>query len=223
MAREKCVNTEIIYDYAQGLLEGPALEQARNHLESCSRCEARLNEARRLLQFIQDDARLEVPACAHRRNVNLFRPWFETRQREALVQPQALAQPKVGLKQFLAQLATDTRRMPGLNARLAGLRSTAFLNCDFQLLFSLDEGRVEVDLKVSQTAQEGCYNMLGQVVGLEEESHSCQVELIAPGHSVLPAALDETFTFQYQDLPAGNYSLKITCGQESFDISPITL
>jgi hypothetical protein len=214
MAREMCVSSEIIYDYAQGLLKGAALEQARNHIEGCSRCETRLNEARQLLQFIRDDVLLDVPAQAHRRNVNLFRPWFETRQREA---------EKVGLKQFLAQLVTDTRRIPGLNAGLAGLRSTAFLNRDFQLLFSLDNGRIEVDLKVSPAAVEGRFNVLGQAVGLDEEEQSCQVELVAPDHTILPAALDETFTFRYQDLSAGNYSLKITCGQESFEISPITL
>lgn len=218
MAFEKCVSSEIIYDYAQGLLNGPALEQAHNHIEGCTRCETRLNEARQLLQFIHEDALLEVPAWAHQRNVNLFRPWFETRQREAAVQP------KAGLKQFLAQLVTDTRRIPDLNApAMAGLRSTAFLNRDFQLLFSLDEGRIEVDLKVSQGAQEGHYNVLGQVVGLEEEEHTCQVELVTPDYAILPAALDETFTFQYQDLSAGNYSLKITCGPECFEISPLML
>jgi len=137
--------------------------------------------------------------------------------------PQGKSLPEGGLKRFLAYLVTDTRRMPGLNAGLAGLRSTVFLNRDFQLLFSLDEGRVEVDLKVSPAAQEGRYNVLGQIVGLEEEEYSCRVELLAPDAAGLPAALDETFTFQYQDLTAGNYSLKITCGQEIFEINPITL
>jgi hypothetical protein len=223
MVREKCVSSEIIYDYAQGLLEGAGLEQARNHIEGCSRCETRLNEARQLLQFIQEDALVEVPASAHRRNINLFRPWFETYRRETKSEPQAASLPEGSLKRFLAQLVTDTRRMPGLNAGLAGLRSTAFLNRDFQLLFSLDGGRVEVDLKVSPAAQEGHYNMLGQIVGLEEEENSCRVELLAPDSTSLPAALDETFTFQYQGLAAGNYSLKITCGQEVFEINPITL
>ncbi|MBN9392908.1 MAG: zf-HC2 domain-containing protein [Chloroflexi bacterium] len=215
MVREKCVNTEVIYDYILGKLDSGASEQARNHIESCPRCQARLNEVRQLLQVIQDDALLEVPAPVRQRNINLFRPWFETRQRELL------SQPKPGLKQFLAQLITDTRRNPGLNAGLAGLRSTAFLNRDFQLLFSLDEGRIEVDLKVSPAHQEDHYNVLGQVVGLEGQI--CQVELVTPDSAILPADLDETFTFQYQNLAAGSYSLKITCGQESFEISPITL
>jgi hypothetical protein len=217
MVREKCVNTEIVYDYILGKLDGAALEQTRTHIEGCQRCQARLNEVRQLLQFIREDALLEVPAPVRQRNINLFRPWFETRQRELV------PQPKLGLKQFLAQLVTDTRRNPGLNAGLAGLRSTAFLNRDFQLLFSLDEGRVEVDLKISQAQQEGHYNMLGQVVGLEEEEQTCQVELVNPDSAILPADLDETFTFQYQNLATGTYSLKITCGPESFEISPITL
>lgn len=218
MVREKCVSSEIIYDYAQGLLQGETSSQTKKHIEGCSRCETRLSEARQLLNFIQDDARLVVPVAAHRRNVNMFRPWFETRQREAT------AQPKSGLKQFLAALVTDTRRMPGLNAAaLAGLRSTAFLSRDFQLLFSLDDGRVEVDLKVSEAAQEGFYNVLGQVVGLEDAGQTCQVRLVTPDGLDLPASLDETFTFQYQDLATGNYRLKIICGQESFQISPIVL
>ena len=223
MAREKCVSTEIIYDYVQGSLEGAALEQARNHIEGCSRCETRLNEARQLVQFIQDDALLQIPAKAHRRNVNLFRPWYETRQREAMAQAQNTAQPKIGFRRFLAQLVTDTRLTPGLNAGLAGLRTAAFLNRDFQLLFSLDDGRVEVDLKVSPASREACFNVLGQVVGLEGKDHACQVELITPDYAVLPATLDETFTFQYLDLSTGNYTLKITCGQDSFEISPISL
>lgn len=217
MAREKCVNTETVYDYAQGLLDGVALEQAKFHIEGCQRCQDRVNDVRQLLQFLQDDAHLEIPAQVHQRNINLFRPWIETRQRAAI------SQPKPGLKQFLAQLVTDTRRNPGLNAGLAGLRSTAFLNRDFQLLFSLDDGRVEVDLKVSQSHQEGHYNVLGQVVGLEEAGQPCRVELGTPEGELLPAELDETDTFQYQNLVAGNYSLKISCGEESFEINPITL
>jgi hypothetical protein len=218
MIREKCVNTAVVYDYLLGKLDGAALEQTRTHIEGCQRCQTRLNEARQLLQFIQDDALLEVPAPVRQRNINLFRPWFETRRRELV------PQPRPGLKQFLAHLVNDTRRKPGLNAGLAGLRSTAFLSRDFQLLFSLDEGRVEIDLKVSPAPQEGRYNVLGQVVGLEEEEDlTCQVELVTPDTALLPADLDETFTFQYQNLAAGTYSLKITCGPEIFEISPITL
>lgn len=216
MVRDKCVNTEIIYDYAEGVLDGAALEKARAHIEGCPRCQARLTEVTGLIRLIRDDAVLEVPAPARQRGINFFRPWFETHQREVH------AQSKPGLKHFLAQLITDTRRNPGLNAGLAGLRSTAFLNRDFQLLFSLDEGRVEVDLKVSPAHQEGQFNMLGQVVGLEE-GQPCQVELVDRDAVALPAELDETCTFQYQNLAAGNYLLRITCGPETFELSPIIL
>ena len=216
MTRQKCVDSETIYDFAQGLLNEASTDLAARHIESCSRCQARLQEARTILNFIEDDAQVTVPALAHQRSVNFFRPWFETRVREGVVRP------KTGLKQFLAELITDTRGQAGLSGPVvAGLRSTAFLNRDFQLLYSLDEGRVEVDLKVIQTSSEGFYNVLGQVVGLEE--HSCRVELVTPENVTLAASLDETFTFPYHDLPAGTYKLVISCDEESFEISSIRL
>lgn len=216
MTRQKCVDSEIIYDFAQGLLDEASTKQAAQHIDSCARCQSRLKEAKSLIGFIVDDALLAVPARVHQRSVNFFRPWFETRLREGAVRP------KSGLKQFLAQLITDTRGQPGLAGPVvAGLRSTAFLNRDFQLLYSLDEGRVEVDLKVSQTSSEGFFNMLGQVVGLEDQT--CRVELVTPQDAVIPASLDETFTFQYHELARGTYKLLISCDEETFEISSIWL
>lgn len=216
MIRQKCVSSEIIYDYAQGLLDETTTKLTRQHIEECPRCQVRLREASQLVKFIEDDARLTVPSRAHQRSVSFFRPWYESRLREAP------AQPESALKKFLSRLITDTRGLPGLSGpAVAGLRSTAFLNRDYQLLFSLDEGRVEVDLKVSQTSSEGFYDVLGQVVGLEGQT--CRVELVTPKNATLPASLDETFTFQFQDLPAGSYSLNISCDEESFEITPILL
>ena len=216
MTHQKCVSTENIYNFVQGLLEDTAEQQTRQHLDDCPRCRSRQAEASRLIQFIEDDARIEVPSRAHQRSVAFFRPWYETRLRETP------ASPATGLKKILARLITDTRNLPGLNAPIvAGLRSTAFLNRTFQMLYSLDEGRVEVDLKISQTSTVGHFNMLGQVVGLE--GCTCQVELVTPKNKVLPGNLDETFTFQFQDLPAGSYSLNISCGQETFEITSIVL
>jgi hypothetical protein len=216
MARQKCISSEIIYDYALGALADADAGPAGQHIEECPSCQARLAEANRLVQALEADAQLEVPSRVRQRAVAFFQPWYETRRRDAHLKPQ------IGLKKYLAHLMADTRGQTGLSGPVvAGLRSTLFLNRNFQLLFSFDDGRVELDLKVSETTTEGHFNILGQVVGLEGKV--CQVELVTPANKILPASLDETFTFEYQGLPAGNYSLNISCGHEIFEIIPLDL
>jgi hypothetical protein len=216
MARQKCVSSEIIFEYALGGLAEADAKLAGQHIEECPRCQARLAEASRLVQALESDAQLEVPWQVRQRAVAFFQPWYETRRREGRLKP------KTGLKKYLAHLMADTRGQAGLSGPVvAGLRSTVFLNRNFQLLYSFDDGRVELDLKVSETATENHFNMLGQVVGLEGKV--CRVELVTPANRILPASLDETFTFEYQDLPDGNYSLNISCGQEIFEIIPLHL
>lgn len=216
MDRQKCLSSEIIFEYAQGSLDQATTHLTEQHIMDCPRCQARLGEARRLVALLEDDGRLQLPSEAHQRAIALFQPWFETHQRETPTSS------KAGLKKFLAQLITDTRGQPGLRGPLvAGLRSTAFLNRNFQLLFSFDKGRVEVDLKVTESTIQNYFNMVGQIVGLAEPIR--RVELVTPETKILPTNLDETFTFQYHDLPAGSYYLNFTCGRESFEIIPIQL
>jgi hypothetical protein len=216
MARQKCVSSEVIFEYALGALDEAAAKLAGQHIEECPRCQTRLAEASRLVQALEADAQLEVPSRVRQRVVAFFQPWYETRRRDTRLKP------KTGLKKYLAHLVADTRGQIGLNGPVvAGLRSTLFLNRNFQLLFSFDDGRVELDLKVSETATEGHFSILGQVVGLEGKV--CRVELVTPANRILPASLDETFTFEYQGLPAGNYSLNISCGHEIFEIIPLHL
>lgn len=217
MRLKKCPDFEKILDYLQDLLPNTEKSNLESHIKECSDCPAVLAEARQLLNFLEEDARLHVSATAHKRAIAFFQPWFQTQQQ--------LNTAPTSIKKWIARLILDTRQTPGLAApAMAGLRSAAVAASPYQLLYSADEGRIEVDLQIQPAGNSGKKStrlMMGQVMGLENSE--CRVELVAADFSSRETTVDETFTFRFGDVQAGLYFLNIYSGDQLFEIPVMTL
>lgn len=217
MRLKKCPDFEKILDYLQDLLPNIEKSNLESHIKECTSCPATLAEARQLLTFLAEDAKLNVSATAHNRAIAFFQPWFQTQQQ--------LKTAPTGLKKWIASLILDTRQAPGLAApAMAGLRSAAIAASPYQLLYSADEGRIEIDLQIQPAGSGGKKSarlMMGQVMGLENPS--CRVELVAADFSSRETTVDETFTFRFSDIPVGIYFLNIYSDNQLFEIPVMTL
>jgi hypothetical protein len=215
MKKVDCPSFEILVDYVLGSLPAQQLPDLQAHLEQCASCQPELSQIQELIGHLEEDAKIEVSQAAHQKALALFRPWIE-------------AQPKpAGFLRRLAKLVFDSGPQPGqVLPQVAGLRtaevgfSSAGSLC--QLLFSVDEGQIEVDLQIRAAQQNGKFNLIGQVLGTENRAERVQLTA-TQGEIVLESEPDETYTFRFQNVPEGEYSLIFQANQEIIEVSSIKL
>lgn len=205
MKKNSCPNFEKLLDYSQRLLETEKSLKIQHHLTQCPDCPQELARLQLLLADLRADAAIEVPAQARRRAMAFYQAW----------------KPKVASwRTVLANLVFDT----GLELRPAGLRAEVSVTSRSlrQLLYSVENGKIEIDLQLHAT-QPGKFRLIGQVLG--SDSQERRVELAQPGQSqILEAKADEeSFTFYFQDLPGGEYNLKLYCDEEAIEVPLIKL
>jgi hypothetical protein len=217
MSMTNCGNFEKILDYIQELLPIEEKLEMQLHISDCQRCQKLVNEAQELVTYLHEDSRLEVTPQMHRQAVNFYSSWYAARP-----QPE---KPATRVRKWLAQLVMDTRLNSGSTSLAAGLRAGAAGTEQSgmrQLLYSLDEGRVEVDLQLSPSSIRPYYDLMGQVVGIEPVDS--KVELVPnSGGEALKAEVDPNFTFRFQKLEPGEYNMNIYYNQELIEIPPIQI
>ncbi|HEX2911964.1 MAG TPA: zf-HC2 domain-containing protein [Chloroflexia bacterium] len=216
MSGKNCLDFETILDYLQHTLPEQDVARVEQHLKECGDCHQRLEESWLLVADLREDAALQVPKEVHKRAVALFRPVRQARRRTG-------QETFAGLKKFVAQLVMDTRLKPGLSLpAMAGLRLSPVANNSYQLLYSMDDGRIEVDLDIHQVSSDGRFNLIGQVTGVEAKE--CLAELVALEKEVtLENTPDETFTFAFENIERGGYALNIYCDDRYLEVIPLFL
>ncbi len=217
MSRSAHLKFEIILDYVQELLPTQERAEIAAHLVECSQCRQQFTQAQELISFLQDDAVLEIGRKAHQKAVDLFRPWLQTRQ---AVRPGAETGLGMIIRRVRANLLLDSRQE--LNLLGCGLRA-AGLGQPFQLLYSVDEGRVEVDLQLRPaTDDSGRLEVIGQVLGCAGTERNVELVPLGGGSS-LQVQADATFTFRFPIVQSGEYRLNVNDGLETVEISSVKL
>lgn len=182
---------EKITDLAVG--DTPDTEMA-GHLQSCSQCEFELAQAAQLVKLMQTDATEDAPPFA----IAAILRSFDDYQIENQVAPT----PSVG-QRLRAILRLDSARL----APAYGFRSAHPANSR-QLLFSIDNG--SLDIRISP--QDAKWIISGQVLG-QITGGTIKLE----GNSVnLSAEIDTGGEFSLPLIPGGTYRLRLH--SESFDV-----
>jgi len=210
MKKTSCPDFENLLDYFQQLLPTEDALIIQHHLASCLHCQQELVQVQILLADLRVDAAIVVPAQAHHQAVALYRS----------LKPKVTALS--GWRKLLANLVFDT----GLEVSSAGLRAETSVTPSRnlrQLLYSVENGEIEIDLQLHTTTPPGHFDVIGQVLG--SNSYERRVELIRQGQSkILETLADaESFTFRFQDLPGGVYQLKLYCDEDVIEVSSISL
>ena len=218
MSMTSCANFEKILDYVQQLLPLEERLEMQLHIDACQRCQKLVEEARELITTLQEDSGLKLNPQTHRQVVNYYSSWYAARPKPE--------KPSAGVRRWLAQLVIDTRLNSGAASALAaGLRSGAAGTEQGgmrQLLYKLDEGRVEVDLQLSPSASRPYYDLMGQVVGIEPVNP--RIELVPnTGGATLKTVADANFAFRFQKLEPGEYNMNIYYDHEWIEIMPIRI
>jgi hypothetical protein len=212
-----CGNFERILDYVQELLPSEERLEMQLHINDCQRCQKLVEEAQELVTTLKEDSMLEVNPRVHRQVVNYYSSWYAARPKPE--------KPAAGIRRWLAQLVIDTRLNSGPTALAAGLRAgpaSTEQSGMRQLLYTIDEGRVEIDLQLSPAASRPYYDLIGQVVGIEPVNP--RIELVPnSGGASLKTVADANFAFRFQKLEPGEYNMNIYYGQEWIEITPIRI
>ena len=213
MTKPNCPDFEIVLDYVLGLLSAGKTEEFRGHLPECADCRAQLTVAQELIEFLRDDAALQVPETAHRLAISLFQ--------------QARPQARPGTIRRFAKLILDSGLKPGSGLSLAaGLRagkSPVNPGQMRQLLYAVENSPVEVDLQLRRVNDSERVSLIGQVIGAQDEARRVELVSLEDEGTTLGASPDETFTFRFQNLAQGEYCLNIYCGQELIEVTPLVL
>lgn len=125
-------------------------------------------------------------------------------------------------RRVTAQLVSDSRSVVR-SLTPAGLRAvTGDLNSYYQMLYLVDDGRVEVDLQIRPSRNRAHFNLIGQVVGTQALERKVELQS-RRGGPMMEAPVDEAFTFQYADIPGDEYRLEIYCDEEIVEIALLSL
>ncbi len=182
---------EKITDLAVG--ESPDAEMAE-HLKSCSQCEFELAQAAQLVKLMQTDATEDAPPFA----IAAILRSFDEYQTEQQVSPL----PSLG-QRLRAILRLDSARL----APAYGFRSGGAANSR-QLLFSIDNGSLDIRIAPQDTKWVISGQVLGQITG-----STVRLE----GNSVdFSAEIDARCEFSLPPIPGGTYRLRLH--SESFDV-----
>ena len=211
MSQGHCFSFETILDYLQGLIPQGKREEIQQHLSWCLHCQSLLKQGEEILEFLKEDAGIQVSPQAHARALNLFAAWKSNN---------SASLPSL-LKKLVATLTLDSRSKPGpglpLAAGLRGLPQPVAPNSPYQLLFTTADGLIEVDLKVKQAPGKQRYNLIGQVMGASGISGNVLLERAAGGGRQ-ESQPDESFTFRFENVPSGSYLMRILSSQEQIDL-----
>lgn len=218
MSMTSCGNFEKILDYVQQLLPPEERLEMQLHIDDCQRCQKLVGEAQELVTSLKEDSTLEVNPQVHRQVINYFSSWYAARPKSE--------KPAAGVRRWLAQLVVDTRLNFGPAQGFAtGLRAgsaTSEQGGMRQLLYTLDEGRVEIDLQLSPSSSRPYYDLMGQVVGIEPVNP--RIELVPnTGGATLKTVADANFAFRFQKLEPGEYNMNIYYDHEWIEIMPIRI
>ncbi len=215
MKKSNCPDFEKLLDYVQQRLPDTQIEDVRYHLAECAECEREVAQLQILVSDLQEDSIIQVPVTAHVKAMALFSAWADSQPSPAST---------VGWRHLLAKLVFDTG-VTSAATLAAGLRAETNIvpsHKTRQLLYSIENGKIEIDLQLRSASQSDRVNLIGQVLGVTTQERRIELVLLPQGQ-LLEAEVDETFTFEFQDLPAGEYKLNLHCDQELIEIPSITL
>jgi hypothetical protein len=199
MSEQKCYDYNSLEAYWYNQLPVEVMAQIARHVEKCSRCQAQIL-AIQLAGKTQQELR------------DTTADFRQTRQKIE------------GLKTSLAQLVFDSRLTPPNHGVSGGFRAGAKIEeAPCHLLYSVEDGRLEIDMQLRQTGTGEGYSLIGQVTGEAGEEAPWVVLLGLNNEWAAETSPDETCTFLFQNVPAGNYALKLFCDSEAVEISTINL
>jgi hypothetical protein len=199
MLENSCYSYNSLESYWYNLLPFNTMSQISQHLERCANCQAQLL----VIQSI-NKTKQELQAT----NADF----------------QQTCQKIEELKNSLAQLVFDSRLTTGVGQNVSGgFRSGIKIEeAPCHLLYSVDEGRIEIDMHLRQTGMGDGYSLIGQVLGVGEEI-PWAVLLGLNNEWAVETSPDETGTFRFQNVPGGDYALKLFCDSEIVAINMVTL
>lgn len=174
---------EIIANFAEGLLPQDESAKVQNHLQSCAKCTAEVNNFAKILNLMKTDEAKDAPADLLVWTKNIFRS--------------KIAKPKKSiLQKILAVLEMDLSP----NTAAFGERSAA--SSTRQLFYKANE--IGISLRISKDENE--VTLMGQILG--EGFENCEVELKSTTTSISVAS-NELSEFRLSKIPFGNYDLFI--------------
>jgi len=182
---------EQITDYALGASLG---EQMAEHLKSCPQCEIEFANARQLIEVMRQDATEDAPPFAI---AAILRSFDEQKTANQTA-------PKLSVGQRVrAILRLDSARL----APAYGFRSAYAANSR-QLLFSADEGSLDVRISPLDTKWIVSGQVLGQITGGTVE--------LQGGSINFQTDVDASCEFKLPPIPSGTYRLRLH--SEKFDV-----
>lgn len=174
---------EIIANFAEELLPQDESAKVKNHLQSCAKCTAEVNNFAKIINLMKTDEAKDAPTDLLVWTKNIFR--------SKIVEPK-----KSILQKILAVLEMD------LSPNTAAFGERSASSPTRQLFYKADE--IGISLRISKDENE--LNLMGQILG--DGFENCQIEL-QNNQTSISVGSNEMSEFRMSKIPFGNYDLFI--------------
>jgi hypothetical protein len=174
---------EIIANFAEQLLPQDEAAKVQNHLQSCAKCTAEVNNFAKIVNLMKTDEAKDAPADLLVWTKNIFRS--------------KIAEPKKSiLQKIFAVLEMD------LSPNTAAFGERSASSPTRQLFYKADE--IGISLRISKDENE--LNLMGQILG--DGFDNCEIEL-QNNQTSISVGSNEMSEFRMSKIPFGNYDLFI--------------